>query len=235
MNTHSLSPMTILEPPSGSGKTREEIARAYKSEPWWYDIRGFFILTLAYNDTLGRQLRFFSPNMGPQHLELACGTGTLLAMFLKWRKRRHLPASVVVGLDYAEAMLQGARHRFRSHYDMRFEHADAAAMPFPNDLFDTINIANAVHSLPNATAAMQEARRVLKPGGQLAANVLLYPRSRGWLRSWAQRINDWGMRKGILYTPYEPDQVRQMMLEAGFDIRHEAIHGNCMYVLCSKR
>ena len=32
---------------SGSGKSREEIALAYKSEPWWYDLRGFFILTFA--------------------------------------------------------------------------------------------------------------------------------------------------------------------------------------------
>ena len=34
------------------GKTRDEIAEAYSSEPWWYDIRGFFILTFAYNSTI---------------------------------------------------------------------------------------------------------------------------------------------------------------------------------------
>ena len=51
------------------GKTRDEIALAYKSEPWWYDLRGFFILTFAYNSTLPSQLRFFGPNYGPRHME----------------------------------------------------------------------------------------------------------------------------------------------------------------------
>jgi len=66
-------------------KSREEIAAAYDSQPWWYDLRGFFILTFAYNSTLTHQLRFFAPNFGARHLELACGTGTLLEMVLRWR------------------------------------------------------------------------------------------------------------------------------------------------------
>ncbi len=64
-------------------KSRDEIAAAYASPPWWYDVRGFFILTFAYNSTIGRQLRFFGANFGPRHLEVACGTGTLL-QFWYW-------------------------------------------------------------------------------------------------------------------------------------------------------
>ena len=71
-----------------AGKSRDEIAAAYDSPPWWYDIRGFLILTFAYNSTLGRQLRFFGPNFGDEHLEVACGTGTLLELVLRWRKRK---------------------------------------------------------------------------------------------------------------------------------------------------
>ena len=46
-----------------AAKTRDEIAAAYKSAPWWYDVRGFFILTFAYNSTLTPQLRFFGPQL----------------------------------------------------------------------------------------------------------------------------------------------------------------------------
>jgi hypothetical protein len=53
----------------GSGKSSDEIAQAYRSEPWWYDVRGMFILTFAYNSTLGHQLRFFGPNYGPDTLK----------------------------------------------------------------------------------------------------------------------------------------------------------------------
>src|SRR6478672_3814286 len=81
----------MTAPPQKRGKSRDEIAAAYVSPPWWYDVRGFFILTFAYNSTLTRQLRFFGPNFGPRHLEVACGTGTLLEMVLRWRKWKRLP------------------------------------------------------------------------------------------------------------------------------------------------
>jgi len=85
-----------------TGKTRDEIAEAYSSEPWWYDIRGFFILTFAYNSTIGTQMRFFGPNFGQKHLEVACGTGTLLEMILGWRRHPFLHE----GFRYADIDLE---------------------------------------------------------------------------------------------------------------------------------
>ncbi len=216
-------------------KSAEEIAAAYKSEPWWYDLRGFFILTFAYNSSLTRQIRLFGANLGTRHLEVACGTGTLLEMILRWRAWKGLPRVDIVGVDYAEAMLAGAMKRFRGQAGMRFLHADAAAMPFEGDAFDTVNIANAIHCLPQVNAALQEMHRVLKPGGTLAANVLLYPRGRWPWRSIAQRINDWGIRKGILVTPYEESDVRNRILKAGFEILREEVSGNCYELVVRKK
>lgn len=216
------------------GKSREEIAAAYKSPPWWYDIRGFFILTFAYNSTLGRQLKFFGPNYGPQHIEIACGTGTLLQMTLKWRQRRALAPTHVVGIDYAESMLAGARHRFANDARIELKHADAANLPYPDASFDTANIANAVHCLPNLAGALRDVHRVLKPGGVLAANVLLYPRGPWPLKGIAERINAWGIRKGILYTPYTVDQVREHLRDAGFTIERDTVGGNCYDVVVRK-
>lgn len=216
-------------------KTRDEIARAYSSPPWWYDVRGFLILTFAYNSTLGNQLRFFGPNFGARHLEVACGTGTLLSMVLRWRRRQGMPLSSVVGIDYAESMLAGAIRRFARNPDVEIRHADATSLPFPDGNFDSANIANAVHCLPDVDGALRETHRVLKPGGTLAANVLLYPRGRWPWNAIAERINRWGMRKGILYTPYEQDDIRARILAAGFEILHESISGNCYNVLARKK
>lgn len=215
-------------------KTREDIAQAYSSPPWWYDIRGFFILTFAYNSTLWNQLRFFGPNFGEQHLEVACGTGTLLEMILKWRKRRRLPSAHVVGIDYAESMLEGARRRFAGDAKVEIRHADAADLPFEDDAFDTVNIANSVHCFPELDAALRDIFRVLRPGGMLAANVLLYPR--GWqpFKTIAERINRWGMKKGILYTPYRQPEVRGRFTDAGFEVVSEAVSGNCYNLLVRK-
>lgn len=226
-------PMAIKEP-SGPSKSRDEIAAAYKSEPWWYDVRGFFILTFAYNSTLLAQLRFFGPNFGPRHIEVACGTGTLLELTLRWRKWKRLPAVEIVGVDYAESMLAGARHRFAGKPGLRFEHADAAQLPFATAEFDTANIANSVHCFPDVDGALAGVWRVLKPGGTLAANVLLHPRGSRPLRNIAERINRWGINKGILYTPYAVDDVRRRFERAGFVIDSERVSGNCYDVLARK-
>lgn len=215
-------------------KSREQIAAAYRSEPWWYDVRGFFILTFAYNSTLPQQLRFFGAHFGPRHLELACGTGTLLELMLRWRRFKRLPPAHVVGVDYAESMLAGARHRFHGQPGFEFLHADAAEMPLSDASFDSANVANAIHCLPDVDGGLRGVFRVLKPSGTMAANVLLFPRG-GWpWKNIAERINRWGMNKGILYTPYERDDIRARILAAGFVVEQESVTGNCYNVLARK-
>ena len=218
----------------GKSKSRDEIAAAYKSEPWWYDVRGFLILTFAYNSTLGRMLRLFGPNFGARHIEVACGTGTLLEMMLRWRKRRRLPVGRVVGIDYADAMLAGARARFAGRPEVTLERADAAQLPFDTATFDTANLANSVHCLPDVDAALKDVHRVLRPAGTLCANVLLFPTGPWPARAVATRINDWGIRKGILTTPYQLQDIRGRFEAAGFAIVEEAVSGNTWNVLARK-
>lgn len=217
-----------------TGKSRDEIAQAYKSEPWWYDVRGFFILTFAYNSTLWEQLRFFGPNFGARHLEVACGTGTLLELVLRWRAWKKLPTRQIVGVDYAESMLAGAVHRFKGRTDITFQHADAAAMPFETASFDTVNVANAVHCFPDVRGAVADIFRVLKPGGTVAANVLLHPRGFAPLRMIAERINAWGVRKGILVGAYDQDEILGIFRSVGFEIIGSRVSGNCLNIMARR-
>lgn len=215
-------------------KSRDEIAAAYISAPWWYDVRGFFILTFAYNSTLTRQLRFFGPNIGPRHLEVACGTGTLLEIVLRWRRWKGLPERQIVGVDYAESMLAGAQRRFAGQSNIELRHADVAALPYEQDAFDTVNVANAVHCFPDVDGALRDIVRVLKPGGTLAANVLLYPRTIWPFNAIARRLDDWGIHKGILVTPFRRDEIRQRLVDAGLDLTSETVFGNCYEVTARK-
>jgi ubiquinone/menaquinone biosynthesis C-methylase UbiE len=223
-----------MSKPTTAGKTREEIAAAYDSPPWWYDLRGFVILTFAYNSTLTHQLRFFGRNFGPSHLEVACGTGTLLEMVLRWRKWKGMPEGRIVGVDYAESMLAGAQRRFAGRANIELLHGDVAALPYADASFDTANVANAIHCFPDVDGALREVHRVLKPGGTLALNTLLYPRGI-WPFKWiAERIDDWGMRKGILYKPYDVDEIRRNVERAGFEIIEQSLSGNCCDMLARK-
>src|SRR3989338_4935539 len=201
-----------------------------------YDVRGFFILTFAYRSTLLRQVRFFGKNMGSNHLEVACGTGTLLSMTLHWRRRHKLPTVHTIGVDYAERMLEGAKHRFKDEIEqksMEFQRADAAKMDsFADESFDTVNIANSIHCLPQIKQSLEEMFRVLKKGGTLAGNVLLHPRGRsGPFKYIANRINTWGIERGILISPHSESHIRELLLEVGFQIVSVEVSGNCMEFL----
>jgi len=86
--------------------------------------------------------------------------------------------------------------------------ADVASLDLPDASFDTANVANAIHCFPDVDAGLRELHRVLKPGGTLATNVLLYPQGMQPFRWIAEKIDAWGMKKGILYTPYRRDDIR---------------------------
>jgi ubiquinone/menaquinone biosynthesis C-methylase UbiE len=107
-------------------------------------------------------------------------------------------------------------------------------LPYADESFETINIANALHSIPDARRAVAEAFRVLRRGGTLAVNVVLPPRG-GKLSRWiAGRIDSWGIRKGILVRPYGEEETRDMFLSAGFRILQTEIRGNDYCLLLKK-
>lgn len=214
----------------------KKLEEAYDSEPWWYDVRGFFILTFAYRSTLWAQLELFGRNMkaGGRHLEAAIGTATLFDLVLRWRRLHRLPAVRTVGFDYAAPMLAGARQRLGRDAQVSLLQADVARLDFPDASFDSANIANAVHCFPDVDAGLAELHRVLKPGATLALNALVTPRGFAPLRWLAERINAWGMKKGILHAVYEEGDVLHRLLRAGFALASVELSGNTLNVVARR-
>lgn len=97
---------------------------------------------------------------GGATLEIAIGTGTGLS---------HYPREVdLTGIDWSPAMLHVARRQAdRVHRGVTLHQADAAALPFPAESFDTVVSTFALCCIPNERAALVEALRVLRPGGRL--------------------------------------------------------------------
>jgi ubiquinone/menaquinone biosynthesis C-methylase UbiE len=213
---------------------REKVSRAYSSPPWWYDIRGFGILTFSYRTTLRSEVAFFARNVRGRHLEVAIGSGTLFKMILWYRKLRRQPAASVVGIDCSEAMLSGARRAFASWRNVEIRWGDATALEAGDGVFLSANVANALHAFARPEAALAEIRRVLAPGGTLAINVLLHPRGTGPLSRLAASINRWAIGKGILARTYRVEDVRRMVAAAGFEVREERIVGNCLSLVAVK-
>jgi ubiquinone/menaquinone biosynthesis C-methylase UbiE len=86
------------------------------------------------------------------------GTGTGQGAFAI---ARHFPAAEVVGADLADRMLDEARRKTPDDLRgrVRFEHADASALPYGNGSFQLVAHANMI-------PFFDELARVLSPGGQ---------------------------------------------------------------------
>jgi ubiquinone/menaquinone biosynthesis C-methylase UbiE len=100
-------------------------------------------------------------------LEIACGTG-ISTQFL----RERLPDGVeILATDLNPAMLDYARERRGALPGVRFEHADAAGLPFESARFDAVACQFGLMFFPDVERGLSEMRRVLRPGGLVACNV----------------------------------------------------------------
>jgi ubiquinone/menaquinone biosynthesis C-methylase UbiE len=74
----------------------------------------------------------------------------------------------VTGIDFSAPQVRLARERYPG---VRFEQADAEALPFDPDTFDAVVNAFGMCHFPNPEIALREAFRVLKRGGRVAFTV----------------------------------------------------------------
>ncbi|TMK68628.1 MAG: methyltransferase domain-containing protein [Actinobacteria bacterium] len=93
-------------------------------------------------------------------LEIAIGTG---------RNLIHYPSGVkLTAIEYSPEMLAIARDRAaKIDREVDLREGDAQALEFPDESFDTVVITLALCTIPDDRKAVQEARRVLRPGGKL--------------------------------------------------------------------
>jgi demethylmenaquinone methyltransferase / 2-methoxy-6-polyprenyl-1,4-benzoquinol methylase len=97
---------------------------------------------------------------GTAALDLACGTGDI-AFELARR------GASVTGLDLTLRMVQLARTKPAAAGRVRFVTGDMMALPFPDRSFDLVTTGYGIRNVPRIDPAIDEIRRVLRPGGRL--------------------------------------------------------------------
>jgi SAM-dependent methyltransferase len=98
-------------------------------------------------------------------LEIGCGTGNLVILI----KRLH-PRAEVVGIDPdPKALARAQRKAGREALSMQLDRGFAEELPYPDASFDRVLSALMFHHLgpEEKERTLDEARRVLKPGGSL--------------------------------------------------------------------
>jgi len=118
--------------------------------------------TARDSDEFERTARRISPYLSPASrvLEIAPGPGYLAIELVK------LTGARLTGLDISRTFVAIARENARrAGLRIDFEQGDAADLPFPADQFDFIVCRAAFKNFTRPLAALDEMRRVLKPGG----------------------------------------------------------------------
>lgn len=108
---------------------------------------------------------WLAPRAGQKLLDVAGGTGDISFKFLKRAGRGH--ATV---LDLTEPMLAEGRKRAEADKmqdSLDWVVGDAMALPFADNTFDVYTISFGIRNVTRPQDALNEAFRVLKPGGRL--------------------------------------------------------------------
>lgn len=109
---------------------------------------------------------------GGRALDICCGSGDLAFQLA----RAVGPSGTVVGLDFAQNMLDFAQQRqsgpvaagAASRCKVGWVLGDALALPFPDSEFDAVTMGYGLRNVADVPQALQEIRRVLKPGAWAA-------------------------------------------------------------------
>jgi SAM-dependent methyltransferase len=106
---------------------------------------------------------------------------------------------------------------------------DTSRLPFLDASFDTITILAALNHIPNRTAVLKEARRVLRPDGRLVMTMIPPGLSTLGHKVLWWYGDDWarGMAEGEVYG-FTPRQMTAMATAAGFE---PALHRRFLYKL----
>ena len=165
---------------------------------------------------------------GDRVLDVCTGTGELAFLL----SRRVGPRGSVTGADFCEEMLSRARKKTgRRHRNLSYVMSDAKQLPFPDNAFDAVTVAFGMRNIPDTLLALQEIKRVLKPGGKFICLELTRPRVK-----WFCSLYEWYVFRVMpfigeivvktaapyLYLPrsinafYPPDEFRRIISQCGY-------------------
>jgi demethylmenaquinone methyltransferase/2-methoxy-6-polyprenyl-1,4-benzoquinol methylase len=138
--------------------------------------------------TLGQDVRWrkrtveiLAPTDGGCYLDVGTGTGDLATEL-----RRQAPKAHIIGVDFAPQMLQIAQGIAGAGGPV-WMLADGEGLPFATGTFDGALSGFFIRNVGHLSIALQEQRRVLRPGGRIV--VLETSPPKGGLTRWFHRLH----------------------------------------------
>lgn len=155
---------------------------------------------------------------GESLLELGCGPGRALQGLLRSPRLTR-----AIGIDRSDAMLSQAASRNQQSLEagrLVLIRGDFAKLPFIDEIADAVLAVNVVYFM-HESAALREARRVLRPGGR----IVIYATHGSAMRRWpfagpdTHRLFDQnGLTALLLDAGFAADRIRIESVDAGFSV-----------------
>jgi demethylmenaquinone methyltransferase/2-methoxy-6-polyprenyl-1,4-benzoquinol methylase len=140
-----------------------------------YDLLNTLMTAGLHHEWRRRAVDLAGVGPGDRVLDVATGTGDL-ALELA---RRVAPNGEVVGTDFSERMLELARNKATtatpSLAGLRFEAANALALPYPDDQFDAATVGFGARNFSDLDQGLREMSRVVRPGGRVVVLEVTTP------------------------------------------------------------
>ena len=148
-----------FSPATGALEPADEVQRMFGRVASRYDLANALLsggLDYFWRRRAARIVQGWQPR---RLLDLATGSGVLAASL-----GRAYPPMTVVGADFSLPMLRRAQATGRVQ---RLAVADAMRLPFGDGAFDVVTVGFGLRNMPSYRGALEEMRRVLRPGGHL--------------------------------------------------------------------
>lgn len=142
----------------------EQVRQMFSSIAPKYDVTNTVLSFGIHHLWRSRAIALCGAKRGDRILDCATGTGDLALAF----KRTVGAEGVVVGTDFCEEMLAVAPQKAaEAGLDVRFEVADAMALPYKAGEFDVASISFGIRNVDDPVKCLSEMARVVKPGGRV--------------------------------------------------------------------
>ena len=107
-------------------------------------------------------INMMNPSSNKKLVDVACGTGDIAKIFLKYTNK---PSNITC-VDPNEGMIQKGKKKLNNFKKLNWVVASAEKLPLPNNSFDFYTISFGLRNTKNLNKSLNEAYRVLKPGGR---------------------------------------------------------------------
>ena len=127
-----------------------------------YDLMNDFMSLGIHRIWKKNLLNMMNPHDNQNLIDVACGTGDIAKLFLNHVNK----SSQITCVDPNKGMIQKGKEKLKNFKNLKWINASAENLPIKDNFFDFYTISFGLRNTKNLNRALEEAYRVLKPGGR---------------------------------------------------------------------